>query len=87
MSAKTTDIGPPIRHPSICLINRLFTEKVHSFINFINNFLKIGVFLSFLYIAIITVKDAGYGCIIHGISKSEAINLLENSALNDLGDI
>ena len=41
MSAKTTDMEPPTGYPSVCLINRLFTEKVHSFANFINSFLKI----------------------------------------------
>ena len=40
MSEKTTDMGPPIRHPSICLIKRLLAEKTDSFVNFINNFLK-----------------------------------------------
>ena len=30
-------------------------------------------------IAIITVKNVDYRCIIHNISKSGAINLLENS--------
>ena len=34
-------------------------------------------------IAIITVKNVNYRCIIHNISKSEAINLLENSVLED----
>ena len=34
-------MGPPIGHPSICLINRLLAEKTDSFVNFINNFLKI----------------------------------------------
>ena len=34
-------------------------------------------------IAIITVKDVDYRCIIHDISKSEAINLLNNSVLDD----
>ena len=34
-------------------------------------------------IAIITVKNVDYCCIIHNISKSEAINLLKNSALQD----
>ena len=38
-------------------------------------------------IAIITVKGADYGCIIHNISKSEAIRLLENSVLDDCGYI
>ena len=32
-------------------------------------------------IAIITVKNVDYRCIIHNISKSEAINLLKNSVL------
>ena len=36
-------------------------------------------------IAIITVKNVGYRCIIHNISKSEAVNLLENSVLEDCG--
>ena len=34
-------------------------------------------------IAIITVKNVDYRCIIHNISKSEAINLLKNSVLED----
>ena len=38
-------------------------------------------------IAIITVKNVDYRCIIHNISKSEAINLLENSVLEDRGYI
>ena len=36
-------------------------------------------------IAIITAKDVDYCCIIHGISKSEAIPLLGNSVLDDSG--
>ena len=38
-------------------------------------------------IAIITVKNVNYCCIIHKIMKSEAINLLKNSALNNPGYI
>ena len=38
-------------------------------------------------IAIITVKGVDYGCIIHNISKSGAIRLLENSVLDDCGYI
>ena len=38
-------------------------------------------------IAIITVKNLDYRCIIYNISKSEAINLLENSVLEDRGYI
>ena len=38
-------------------------------------------------IAIITVKGVDYHCIIHDISKSEAIHLLENSMLDDRGYI
>ena len=34
-------------------------------------------------IDIITIKNVNYGCIIHKINKSEAINLLENSVLED----
>ena len=34
-------------------------------------------------IAIITVKNVDYRCIIHNISKSEGINLLKNSVLED----
>ena len=36
-------------------------------------------------IAIITVKNVDCRCIIHNISKSKAINLLENSVLEDRG--
>ena len=38
-------------------------------------------------IAIIAVKNVDYRCIIHKISKSEAINLLSNSVLKNRGDI
>ena len=38
-------------------------------------------------IAIITVKNVDYHCIIHNNSKSEAINLLKNSVLEDRGYI
>ena len=38
-------------------------------------------------IALMTVKNVDYRCIIHSISKSEAINLLENSVLEDRGYI
>ena len=36
-------------------------------------------------IAIITVKDADYHCIIHNVNKSEASNLLEKFVLEDRG--
>ena len=38
-------------------------------------------------IAIITVNNVGYRCIIHNFSKSEAINLLKNSVLENRGYI
>ena len=38
-------------------------------------------------IAIITIENIDYPCIIHNISKSEAINLLENSVLEYRGYI
>ena len=38
-------------------------------------------------IVIITTKNVHYRCIIHNISKSEAINLLENSVLENCGYI
>ena len=38
-------------------------------------------------IAIITVKNVDYRCIIHNTSKSEAINLLKDSVLDDSGYI
>ena len=38
-------------------------------------------------IAIITIKNADYGCIIHKISKSKAINILKNSVVEDCGYI
>ena len=48
--------------------------------------------LSMLYldisdVAIITVKNVGYRCIMYNISKSEAINLVESFVLNDSGYI
>ena len=36
-------------------------------------------------IAIITVKNVDYCCIMYNINKSEAIHLLENYVLEDLG--
>ena len=36
-------------------------------------------------IAITTVKNVDYRCIIHKTSKSEAINLLKKSVLEDRG--
>ena len=30
-----------------------------------------------------TAKDVDYGCIIHGVSQTEAIHLLEKSLLED----
>ena len=36
-------------------------------------------------IAIITVKNVDYRCFIHNISRSDAINLLKNSVLEDRG--
>ena len=38
-------------------------------------------------IAIITAKNFDYRCIIHNITKSEAINLLKSSVLEDRGYI
>ena len=38
-------------------------------------------------IAIVTVKNVDYRCIIKNLSKSEAIKLLENSALENCGYI
>ena len=44
MSEETTETGPPVRHPSIFLIKREFTKKMHSFVSFTNNFCKIDFF-------------------------------------------
>ena len=38
-------------------------------------------------ITVITIKNVDYRCINHNISKSEAINLLKNSILEDRGYI
>ena len=38
-------------------------------------------------ITTITIKKVDYRCIIHNISKSEAINSLENYVLEDCGYI
>ena len=37
--------------------------------------------------AVITSKNVDYGCIIHNISKSEAINFLKSSFFEDRGYI
>ena len=34
-------------------------------------------------IAILNIKDADYRCIINGVSKSEAVNLLQKACLNE----
>ena len=39
--------------------------------------------LNLIDIAISNVTGFDYRCVIHGISKSEAIHLLKNSVLND----
>ena len=41
--------------------------------------------LNISVIAIIVVKNVDYHCTIHDINKSEAINLLENPALENCG--
>ena len=38
-------------------------------------------------VAIITVKNANYRCIMCNISKSEAINILDNNVLENRGYI
>ena len=38
-------------------------------------------------IAVITVKNVDYRCIMYNINKSEAIHLLENSVLKDRGHL
>ena len=38
-------------------------------------------------IVIITSKSTGYLCVIHGVSKSDAIHLPQNSVLDDDGYI
>ena len=45
------------------------------------------LYLNISDIAIITVKNIDYHCIIHDINKSEAINFLENSVLEEPGYI
>ena len=51
-------------------------------LNFKNRFV-ISLCLNISDIAIITVKGIYYRCIIHDISKSDAIHLLENPMLNN----
>ena len=55
----------------------------NSVCNGCNGLLMLSVNIS--NIAIITVKNVYYCCIIHNINKSEAINLLESSALENCG--
>ena len=41
------------------------------------------LYLNLNDVAIITIKGVDYRCIIHGTIRSDAINLLENSVLDD----
>ena len=43
--------------------------------------------LNLINIAIITVKDVDYCCVMHDISKSDAIRLLKKCLLDDIGYI
>ena len=54
-------------------------------LNFKILFVLLVVISRFDIIDIITVKDIDYCCIIHDISKSEVIHLLEKLLLNDCG--
>ena len=45
------------------------------------------LYLNVSDIAIVSVKGVDYRCIIHDISKCEAIHLLKNSVLEDRGYI
>ena len=66
-----------------CFFNHLF-EFQESVCNGCHDLTVLSVNIS--DIAIITIKNVDYCCIIHN-SKSEAINLLENSVLEDHGYI
>ena len=59
--------------------------NIHSICNGCHDLTILSVNIS--DIAIITVKDFHYHCIIHDIRKSEAINLLKNYVLDDRGYI
>ena len=43
--------------------------------------------INIIDIAIISIKNVDYRCIVHNITKSEAINLLKKSLLENLGYI
>ena len=45
------------------------------------------MFMNLSDIAILNIKSADYCCIISGISKSEAINLMQDMGLNEKSGI
>ena len=51
-------------------------------INF-NQMLIINAIMKLKSIAIVNVKDVDYRCILLGISRNEAVNILNNSVLKD----
>ena len=66
-----------------------FLNHVFKFQNYVCNGCHDFTMLSvnIIDIAIITVENVDYRCIIHNISKSEAIQLLKNSVLEERGYI
>ena len=70
-----------------CICQRIFCFFDHRFkfadsvCNGCHVFTMLSVNIS--NIAIITIKNVDYHCIIHNINKSEAINLLEKSVLEN----
>ena len=65
-----------------CMIFHYFNHGF-KFQDFVCNDSHDKLWLNISDIGIITVKNVDYRCIIHNISKSEAINLLKNSVLED----
>ena len=54
---------------------------------FFNHWFRFQDHVNISDIAIITIKNVDYRCIIHNVSKSKAIILLKNSALENRGYI
>ena len=67
---------------SFLLFNHGFEWK-HSVCNSFHDLTTLSVNIS--NIAIVTINNVGYCCIIHNIRKSEASKLLENFVLKDCG--
>ena len=87
--SKGIDLGKSSRSKECTIYHYWFFDHGFKFQDYVCNGCHDLAMLSFNIsdINIMTVKNVDYRCIIHNISKSEAINLLESAALENHGYI